>query len=484
MKQRTYGSRALRWLLAAGLLFGLAMLCGCQDRCLHIHIEESTIVADCDHAGYTLRRCADCGIEYRESLVPPTEHVLSTTVTLPTCASEGYTTYACQSCDYTYRADWTAPLSHVLHTTVIPPTCTGGGYTTVACKNCTFFYTINPIPAQTHDEEETVTPPTCNTAGYTEYRCRVCGHSRRDAYVESMGHSFEKEVFGPTTCVTTGYTRYSCTECEVSYIGDYVFYSDVFEGAYGASETPLAGGVDISKYNHLTDAHGKLQPLDFEAIAAAGYEFVILKIGSTPRPDGVGGTKGGLEPTFEADYEAAKAAGLDVGVYFYTYSDTPESAAADAARVMEWLGERTLEYPVYFDIEQSSLEALGRRAVTDLCISFISTLQANRYFGALYTNNRWLTSVLQTDKVTFLFDIWYARYPSGDGPYTWNTEKYGPQVGMWQYTQSGKIEGLPASLTFDLNYAYKDYPTLIQAFGYNGYGSTQETPNLPTEGEE
>jgi GH25 family lysozyme M1 (1,4-beta-N-acetylmuramidase) len=243
----------------------------------------------------------------------------------------------------------------------------------------------------------------------------------------------------------------------------------VFEGAYADSTEPLAHGVDISYHNHPTDDAGSYLPLDFEAIRASGFDFVILRAGSTPREvDGV--AKGGLDPVFEMNYQAAKAAGLDVGVYFYTYATTKEDTLRDAALLLEWLDGKELEYPVYFDMEDACFDALSRRERTDLCLAFISALQERHYFTALYTSNNWLTNYLQTDKVTFLFDIWYARYPLGTGPYVWDTEKYGDHMGMWQYTQSGIISAVSSTTRFDFNYAYKDYPAIIRGLGYNGLG--------------
>ena len=67
-----------------------------------------------------------------------------------------------------------------------------------------------------------------------------------------------------------------------------------------------------------------------------------------------------------------------------------------------------------------------------------------------------------------LFEIWYARYPSNTTEYVWDVEKYGEHLGMWQYTQSGSIEGV-SDKPFDFNYAYKDYPTIIKNYGFNGY---------------
>ena len=414
-------------------LFAIALLCcllvACSDDCHHLHIQTQTVLPDCSHEGYTLNSCTDCGYEFKSNVIAPYGHTLRTEVSEPDCESEGSTRYVC-GCGYTYVSNVVPPLGHDLQKKVIEPTCTLHGYSAFDCSRCNLYY------------ESELVPP--------------------------LGHDFLADHTAPTTCTATGHTSYTCQICDFSYIGDFLFYSDVFEGAYGASTEPLAHGVDISKYNHEKTEDGVYLSIDFVALREAGFDFVILKAGSTPRAQADGSLKGGPEPTFEEDYQAARAAGLDVGVYFYTYATTTEQALADAELLMTWIEGKTFEYPIYLDVEDVSLQSLSRREITDLSLTFLTALQQNRYFGAIYTNNNWLLNYLQTDKITFLLDVWYARYPSGEGPYIWDNDKYGENMGMWQYTQSGKIPSLSSALSFDLNYAYKDYPAIIAALGYNG----------------
>ena len=406
-------------------------LCSCSGKCLHLNMSERTFSPNCSEQGYILNTCQDCGYTFKSDVVAPYGHDLIASTTPPTCSTPGYTDYAC-SCGYHYTSDHLPPLGHDLVSKVFEPDC---------------------------DEQ-----------GRTDYHCNRCSLAYSADFVAPLGHQFSLDVTAPVSCAVTGHTVYTCSACHYSYVGDFLFYSDVFSGAYTAATEPLAHGVDVSSWNHETDKDtGDYLPLDFEAIKAAGFDFVILKAGSTLRLGENGTLKGGLEPTFEADYAAAKAAGLDVGVYFYTYATTPEATATDARLLMSYLEGKQLEYPVYFDIEDAAISTLGRRAVTDLCVTFISELQANRYFGALYTNNNWLTNHLQTDKVTFLFDIWYARYPLSEGPFAWDSEKYGQHMGLWQYTQTGRIPTVSETVNFDFNYAYKDYPAIMRELGYNGY---------------
>ena len=437
-------SKPFKLLLCLGaVLLSTVALMSCTGECPHLRKQTETVEPDCSHEGYTLNTCPDCGYTYKSDFVAPEGHRIVSETVLANCTEAGYTDYRCTadaSCDYQYRAVTDEPLGH---------------------------------DYKTYE----VIDPTCDKAGYTVYRCARCNDTYNGDFHAPIGHSFTQEHINPTTCAQTGHSTYTCRICHYSYVGDFTFYSDIFEGAYSASEQPLFCGLDVSKYQHAKDEDGAYLPLDFEDIREAGFDFVILKAGSTPRIGTDGQALGGIEPTFEADYAAAREAGLAIGAYFYTYSLTAQDTAKDAALLLEWLEGKQFDYPIYFDLEHPEIADMSRRDITDLCLSFISTLQEKRYFGALYTNNSWLMNHLQTDKVTFLFDNWYARYPDAD-PYVWgvdaprhvwNAEKYGEQVGMWQYTQTGRIPAISDTTAFDFDFAYKDYPAIIKALGYNGY---------------
>lgn len=382
-------------------------------------------------------------------------------VSEPTCDHEGKTVHICTQCSFEYITDIKAPLGHHMQKTVFSPTCTMEGYTYYMCDVCSYTYTSDFIPPTGHSLIETPSGATCTESGHITHLCSVCGFSYNGDFTPPLGHHFS-ETSSPVTCTRPGSVKHTCTICGYDYTDGYTYYTDILESAYVSTSDIRAKGLDVSKYNHKLDTKGNYLPLDWNAIKASGYDFVILKAGSTVRTSG----KGGKEPTFEADYAAAKAAGMDVGVYFYTYSSTVEATKADAEMLMGWLKGKKLEYPVYFDLEDSTLATIPKNELSKLCLTFIEKLQENGYFCGLYTNNQWMNSILDTVKITTLFDIWYARYPGSSTP-VWDTEKYGNQLGMWQYTQTGKIQGF--SCDFDLNYAYRDYPSLMKQWHLNGY---------------
>lgn len=375
------------------------------------------------------------------------------TVLEPECNRLGTEQSVCVLCGKVVERDLPCSL-HKPTMSIYPPTCTAQGYTHYECA-CGYAYDSDFLTPYGHSFAKEVTEPTCTTEGFTHYTCRACDYEYTADYVDSLGHSFEVTTTRPTA-TKPGCTTHVC-ECSFSYTDGYIYYSDILEDAYVGSSEVVASGIDVSRWNHATDAEGNYLPLDWKKIADSGVDFVILKAGST---------KSGLEPTFMMDYEGARAAGLEIGVYFYTYSTTLEGIEKDARDLLSYLGGKKFEYPIYLDIEDSSLEDLGKNYLSDMCEKFITTLQSEGYYAGVYSNHNWLTYILDGAKVFSLYDVWYARYPLTEKP-TWNEQKYGKQLGMWQYSEEGKIDGFDCS--FDLNYAYKNYKEIMIKWGLNGF---------------
>ena len=420
------------------------------------HNFTSTIVEPtCTAQGYTVYLCS-CGYTYNGDFVTALEHQYTQTVTEATCVSIGYTTYTC-ACGFEYKSDYVEVKDHTYSTAITEPTCEAEGYTTYTCE-CGFTYTSDYVSPIGHIYTDTVTPATCTDAGYTTGVC-ACGDAVITEYTSALGHDFQESVTLPTV-TTLGYTEFTCTACGFNYKDNFRHYIEIFpDGAYAPSTTVLANGIDISKWNHSYTSEDGYLPIDWNEIKNEGIDYVILKAGSSMN---------GKEPTFDMDYYGAKNAGLDVGVYFYTYATSVSEIAADAELLLSILNGKQFEYPIYLDLEDESIIGIDKATLTEMCNTFFSILQKNGYYTGLYVNHEWLYNVLDTDKMLETYDIWYARYPDDVEEYIWNVEEYGNPLGMWQYTNSGMLDAIP-DMNVDLNYSYKDYPIIIKMLGLNGY---------------
>ena len=442
------------------LLIATALLPSCfSDECKHFYMSQTVVDPDCDTEGKIINECIDCDFSYYSNITAPLGHTMKTVVTPATCTESGFTSYSCK-CGYAYDSDFTPPNNHTFTPVVIPPKCEESGYTAYFC-DCGYSYRADHTAPLNHDYTSVTKEPTCTEIGYTERSCKLCESQYTDEIKEPLGHKFTAEVFRPT-CISGGHTLNTCENCGYSYKADYVFYSDIIESAFEENTQVLAKGLDVSKWNHSLSGSEYL-PLDWNLIKSAGFDFVILKAGSSVREDG----KGGIEPTFEADYKAARAAGLDVGVYFYSYAHSVDEIKADVQSLLIYIEGKQFEYPIYLDMEEATQETLGKDLLGKMYTEFSSILQAEGYYTGIYLNNNWLKYVLDRVEVTTLFDLWYARYPTGSDLPVWNEESYGKQLGMWQFTESGIIEGINAK--FDFDYAYRDYPSLMKQWHLNGY---------------
>ena len=95
----------------------------------------------------------------------------------------------------------------------------------------------------------------------------------------------------------------------------------------------MKSGIDVSSHQGKIDWTNVRT--DF-AILRAGYGREISQ----------------KDAQFEANYEGANAAGIPVGVYWYSYAMTPEEAQKEAEVCLEVIKDKQFGYPIYFDVEE------------------------------------------------------------------------------------------------------------------------------------
>ncbi len=219
-------------------------------------------------------------------------------------------------------------------------------------------------------------------------------------------------------------------------------------------EKIVTRGIDVSSWQG--------DNINWSNVKSDGASFVIIRIGFSSK----------IESKFEQNYEGARAAGLNIGGYFYSYATTIEKAEQDAELVMEALKDKIFEYPIYYDVEDSSLLGnLTNKDRTDIALAFTRKLQENGYYAGVYTNLDWLNNYLDKERLTQNTEIWIAQYVTGE------LKDYS-QYGLYQYTNKGQINGINGDV--DKNVAYKDYPTIISQSGYNGFPLIDIDTDEPT----
>lgn len=238
-------------------------------------------------------------------------------------------------------------------------------------------------------------------------------------------------------------------------------YGNGYEGGQGGDGLGIyAHGVDLSSWQKDT--------VDFDKIRQDGYSFVILRAGFSVYAD----------KYFEKNYAAAKAAGLNVGVYLYSYATTPEEARREAEFLKTLLAGKRLEYPVFYDMEEPDTHGvMSAPELTALSMAFLDTMAADGWLVGLYSCKSWLDHRLELDIICEKYECWMAMYlPSG----TCDTyDKYDEFCGMWQYSSTGSVSGVEGCV--DLDVAFKDYPTICMRYGLNGYEGSGESIYLSAQ---
>lgn len=209
--------------------------------------------------------------------------------------------------------------------------------------------------------------------------------------------------------------------------------------------------IDVSKWQGNN--------IDWDKVKAAGIEGVMLRAG-------YGRYASQKDPTFERNYTEAKRVGLAVGAYWYSYATTATQAAQEASVFLDVLAGKQFELPVAYDIEyEPGILALTTAQRTQLVKTFLSMVEQAGYYGILYASTDFIANKLNYRELT-RYDVWAAQYGSKctcPMPY-----------GMWQYTSTGKVDGISGNV--DLDTGYKDYPTIIKGAGLNGF---VKAPGMP-----
>lgn len=202
--------------------------------------------------------------------------------------------------------------------------------------------------------------------------------------------------------------------------------------------------IDISKHNGS---------IDFEKVKSDGISGVIIRAG-------YGRHISQKDPTFETYYSGAKAAGLNVGAYWYSYADNPSDAKVEAAVFLEAIKGKRFELPLYLDIEEEKHVALGRTMCTAMVEAFCSTVEAAGYFAGVYSFDSFFGSNLNAE-VQKKYSCWVARVENVKPVYC-------KAYSMHQYTWKGVVNGINGDV--DISYCYCDFPAVIKKAGLNGYG--------------
>lgn len=213
-----------------------------------------------------------------------------------------------------------------------------------------------------------------------------------------------------------------------------------YENGYKSYITPSLTaefGLDISSHQGW---------IDWNTVAESGVDYVILRAGYRGYSDGY---------LYEDEYfrynlESCIAAGLDVGIYYFSQAITPEEAKEEAQHVIKLLDGYSPEYPVFFDWEPvtkavARTDTITMSELTACAKAFCETIEKAGHESGVYFNLSMASGYFLYDLMGY--DFWLAEYQE--------VPSFPHAIQMWQYSCEGSVPGI--STTVDLNLSFKPY---------------------------
>lgn len=194
-------------------------------------------------------------------------------------------------------------------------------------------------------------------------------------------------------------------------------------------------GIDVSKWN---------KDIDWDKVKNAGVDYAIVRVGYR------GSVTGSLveDPYFATNMKGASAAGVQLGVYFFTQATSEVEAVEEASMVLALIRDYKIEYPIFIDTEGAGGEGradnLDVATRTLICEAFCKTIEDAGYSAGVYASRNWLNNQLQASNLEQYY-IWLAEYRS--------VPIYQGYYQMWQYTSKGSIDGIEGNVDLNISYS-------------------------------
>ena len=194
-------------------------------------------------------------------------------------------------------------------------------------------------------------------------------------------------------------------------------------------------GIDVSKFQ------GKI---DWRKVANDGVDFAYIRLGYR----GYGSGKIVIDDTYEYNIENCNAAGIDTGVYFFTEAISEREAIEEADYVLENIRGYNVDLPIVIDVEESAssdsrTKNLTQEERTDIVLAFCNRIKEAGHEVMIYGNLKSMMIMMDVERLEG-YDKWFAyyKYPL----------RFPYKMRMWQYTSSGKVDGIKGGV--DMNIAF------------------------------
>ena len=196
-------------------------------------------------------------------------------------------------------------------------------------------------------------------------------------------------------------------------------------------------GIDVSSHQG---------EIDWERVADSGVEFAMIRAGYRGY-----GPEGKLmeDEKFHTNIQSALAAGLDVGVYFFSQATNVWEAEEEAQLLLRSLEGYPVTYPVVFDWERihhsaARTDGVEGKTVTLMAQAFCAQVEQAGYTPGVYFNQD--MGYLSFDLSELAeFSFWLAEYDSKPDFYY--------DFSLWQYSSTGTVDGIQGNVDLNLDFS-------------------------------
>lgn len=210
------------------------------------------------------------------------------------------------------------------------------------------------------------------------------------------------------------------------------------------SKMKLYEGPDLSEHNGY---------VDIKRVRDAGCKRVGIRAGYG---------KNNIDRRYVPNAQACYNLGVDVLLYWFSYAYTADMARNEADYAIAQAEKYWKSCPIAYDFEYDSVNyarkngvAVTKQLATDMAIAFLQQVKDSGYVPVIYTNRDYILNYFDMDRVASALGtvyVWYARYTSK------LTESEQDIADVWQYTSSGRLNGVSGSV--DMNQFYTDFATV------------------------
>lgn len=195
-------------------------------------------------------------------------------------------------------------------------------------------------------------------------------------------------------------------------------------------------GIDVSHWQG---------DIDWQRVKNAGMDFAIIQAG-------YGNDISQEDIAFRKNITEAQAAGIQCGVYWYSYAVDAEDAVREAMACLEVIRGYDLDYPVFFDVEEPFQIEMDSDSLSAIVDAFCSTIESYGYYVSIYSSASFLNYNMNRELFD-KYDVWVAHYgvdyPEAEMNY-----------GIWQYDNEGHVDGIDGDVDMDISYV--DYASIIR----------------------